>query len=90
MIYTFVVKDAVVANNNDPNAGPAEIWFADTTISGSRYGVMFAARLKKKYQVDIYNDLGFDVAKFVLVQSSQKCVTCRLGVVVHQAFSFPC
>jgi len=65
-----MVKDAVVANNNDPNAGPAEIWFADTTISGSRYGVMFAARLKKKYQVDIYNDLGFDVAKFVAVETN--------------------
>ena len=27
---------------------------------------MFAARLKNKYQVDIYTDLGFDVANYCM------------------------
>jgi len=47
-----------------------ELWFADTDVSGSRYGVLFAARLSKTYKVDVANDLGFNLAKFVAVETN--------------------
>ena len=64
----------------NPNDGPPEIWFADTSVSGNRYGVMFAARLKKKYQVDVFKDLGFDVQNFVAVEANTTNVLTTLNL----------
>ena len=51
-------------------SGAAEIWFADTTVSNSRFGVLFAARLGKTYKVDVVNDLGFNLRTFVAVEAN--------------------
>ena len=56
--------------NTDETAAEEELWFADTDVSGSRYGVLFAARLRKTYKVDVANDLGFNLAKFVAVEAN--------------------
>ena len=67
-------------NVTNPNDGPPEIWFADTSVSGNRYGVLFAARLKKKYQVDVFKDLGFDVQNFVAVEANTTNVLTTLNL----------
>ena len=56
--------------NTAETAAEEELWFADTDVSGSRYGVLFAARLRKTYKVDVANDLGFNLAKFVAVEAN--------------------
>ena len=37
-----------------------EIWFADSIVSGRRFGVVLAARLAQDYQIDILSDMGYD------------------------------
>ena len=39
-----------------------EVWFADTSVSGRRYGVVLAARLRHPYTMDLADDFGFDAA----------------------------
>ena len=41
---------------------------------------MFAARLKKKYQVDVFKDLGFDVQNFVAVEANTTNVLTTLNL----------
>jgi hypothetical protein len=58
------------ADASGATSGASEVWFADTTISNSRYGVLFAARLSKTYKVNVVNDLGFNLRTFVAVESN--------------------
>jgi hypothetical protein len=74
--------DAVFsAPNLVKTVGSPEIWFADTTISNSKFGVMFGARLNKKYEIDVVNDLGFNAENFVAVETNttNKLTKLQLG-----------
>ena len=41
-----------------------EVWFAESEVSGRRYGVLFAARLNEDVVVDLEDDLGFGNVRF--------------------------
>ena len=60
ILDSLLVGKALTVNTDDE-----EIWFAETEISGRRYGVLFGAQVANNYKVT-FAELGYDAASTVV------------------------